>query len=150
MGLRYEEALRLGEPPEPKSKRHELLVGLRAEPDPDGQAASISLAFTNVTPFRVHLPLMQAASIMNEIRHVASQMMERQHLTLDRGAYQLLELLQESQHPSRYEILIDPITHDRLFLFGFNNDAPVTLRLSPDECPIMLAKLARAVARAAN
>lgn len=146
----YIEALKLPEPPEPTSKRHELLIGLRAEVDPAGDAASISLAFTNKDPFKVHLPLLQAASVMNELRFIASQMMDRQHLALDRGANQILELCEAAPHPAVVDVLVDPLTQDRIFIFQFDNDPVFAVRIAVEELPLVLARLSRAIAHAAN
>lgn len=147
---RFTEALTLESPPEPTTKRHELLVGLRASIQPDGEAASIAVQFTNIKPFNVHVPLLQAASIVNEMRAAAAGMIERQYLKLDRGAGYVLELCEAAQHPAVIQIMVDPITQDRLFLFQFDHDGPVSLRISALELPMMLAQLARAIARASN
>lgn len=146
----FSEAQGLGEAREPKTRRHELLVGLRAEVDPVGEATSFSLAYTNQEPFRVHMPLLQIASVMRVLRDAAETMMYRQHLALDRGTNGLLELCETSRRPAVIQILVDPISHDRMFLFQFEHDAPVSLRISAEELPFMLAQLGRAIARSCN
>lgn len=148
---RYESAaLSLEEPREPKSKTRELLLGMKTEIDPDGDAASVSLEFSNITPFRCHVPLLQAASIMNELRYASVQMIEKQHLKLDHGASKVLELCEAAIRPSVIQVMVDPTTHDRLFLFQFDHQAPIAVRVSPLELPVMLAQLARAVAHSVN
>lgn len=150
MGRFESAAYTLEEPREPKTKTREILVGMKTVVDQDGDAACVNLEFSNQNPFRCHLPLLQAASIMNELRNASVQMIEKQHLHLDKGASKVLELCQAAIRPAVIQVMVDPVTHDRLFLFQFDHQAPIAVRVSPLDLPAMLAQLARAVANSVN
>lgn len=136
--------------PEPKSKRCELLLGMSTEVEPDGEGATFTVAYTHQSPFRVHVPLMQAASILNEMRSLTALMMARQHMALDRGASRLVEICQAARHPVFIQPFVDPSTHDRVFLFQFEQEVPLAVRIAPDVLPLVLAQLSRAIAGTLN
>ncbi|HEV7278424.1 MAG TPA: hypothetical protein VGN80_19255 [Devosiaceae bacterium] len=125
----------------------ERLIDLRASVSPEGEAASFDLLFTNQTPFRCELPYSDMPGFFAEIRHAANLMINRQALRLDSGADQTLEMCQMALRPAIIEIIVDPLTSDRLFLFQFHDHAPVALRISAAELPMMLQQLAEAIRR---
>lgn len=149
MGTDFQ-TIRLEEPEEPRSSTHEVVLGLRADVHPDGDSTSVAVHFSNMPPFRVHVPLAQAGPILNELQHAAVQMVNRQQLHLDRGASQIIALCEQAARPAQLQILVEPLTHDRVFIFQFSDRAPISVRISPAELPIMLAQLARAIARSVN
>lgn len=146
----YADALGLEPPQEPMSTRQDRLVGLRAEVEPDGEATSFALQYTNHEPFQIRMPLLQAVSVMNEMRVATLAMIDRQRLKLDRGAGYIREICERAKRPSVVQIMVDPISQDRTFLFQFENEPPITVRISAEEMPMVLAQMARAAAKAAN
>lgn len=147
---RYADALVLEEPPEPRTRRHETLVGLRADVEPDGEATNFNVHYSHQDPFKVRIPLLQVVSVMNELRAATLGMLDRQRLKLDRGASYIQELCEQAKRPSVVQVMVDPITKDRTFIFQFENEAPVTVRISAQEMPVVLTQLAKAVARSSN
>lgn len=137
-------------PPEPAESGHERLIGLRASVSDDGEATSFAIQFTNQAAFKVHVPLVQIAGILDEIRYASETMVNRQQIKLDRGASKLLELCETALRPAIVQILIDPVNQDRLFILQFTDHAPLSFRISALELPLILKQLASAIARSLN
>lgn len=144
---RYAGTVRVEEPAEPKSRTLERLVGLRVDIPADGDGANFSLEYTNLRPFRAHIPLLQTGSVLNEIYYAHSLMMHRQRLKLDRGAVTAAELFHSACHPTYTQVGVDPQTYDRLLVFHFEERAPTAIRIGAMELPRVLAQLAVAITR---
>jgi hypothetical protein len=134
-------------PPEPAESGHERLVGLRASVSDDGDATSFAIQFTNQPAFKVHVPLPQIVGILDEIRYASETMVNRQQIKLDRGASVLLGMCETALRPAVVQILIDPMTQDRLFILQFTEHAPLAFRVSALELPLILNQLAATIAR---
>lgn len=128
----------------------ENLLTIRSAVDFDGAAADFRLHFTNQHPFVAHVPFVDMPAIFSEIRHAVTLMVNRRQALPDRGAAALLELCATALRPAIIQILVDPLTADRLFLFQFEDHAPISLRISPLELEGMLQDLAAAIARSKN
>lgn len=128
----------------------ESLEGVHFSVEPGGGATHVDLKFSHMAPFRCHLPLGQATNIMSELRQASLTMAERQHISLDRDAARILEICEGAIRPSIIEVLVDPMTHDRVFIFQFEHHGPLSVRVSPEGVPAMLLQLAKAVARSIN
>lgn len=134
----------------PISATEERVLGLRTNVSPDGDAAVFTVQFTNMPAFNVHIGIEEIFGIQHEVRTAAQLMGTRQRLKLDHGHQKLLEMCQTSLRPAWVEVLIDPITMDRLFILQFRDHSPVVIRQSPTEVAGALQQLAIAVARAGN
>ena len=146
----FHRAIKGLEQPEPQSIVHEHLVGLHAEVHPDGDSASVAVQFTNQPAFRVYVPITQAAEVMTELNAATALMVQRQSFKLDKGASKLLEMCETAMRPAAIEVIVDPVTHDSVFIHHFAGHQPITIRISAEELPIFLAKLAAAISRSAN
>ena len=94
--------------------------------------------------------MLQVFSLTHEMRHLTGQMINRQNLAIDRGASHMLEMFQVAPRPANTQVVVEPVTHDRLFLFQFERDPPITIRIPADELPLLFAQAARAIARASH
>ena len=144
-------ALRLVEPREEGRQAEECLLGMHSEVSPDGEAVVFTVEYTNHQPIRVQMPYCQAVAITDELQARTAEMAERQALNSpDWGAAFILGLCRDAERPAVIQIHVDPMTKDRVFLFQFEERAPVTIRVPFVELPGMLAELARAMARSIN
>src|SRR6185369_1550755 len=98
---------------------HEKLLGLKAQVEPDGSATSLTCCFTNGPAFRVVVRFDEMAPILNTIRQAANLMVNRSSWAPDGGARRLLELCATALRPIGNEVVIDPMTGDRLFILQF-------------------------------
>jgi len=128
---------------EPSTVVHERLIGMRAQVALDGSATSFAVQYTNQHAFRVHIPIEQMPSIFAEMRYATNTMFTRSRLTLDRGASKLRDIIQAAICPRNAEVLVDPKTNDRLFVFQFMDHSPISLRMTAIEVEYMLGRLSR-------
>lgn len=131
----------------PSIKTHEKLIGIEAAVHEDGDATSFAVNYTNHKPFRVHVGIEEIPPILHEIRSAALAMMRIQAMKLDRGKDKLLEIAERALRPIDLQVLIDPLTADRVWVMQFNEHAPLAIRQTPHE--IVNAKLLLAQAEAA-
>lgn len=135
---------------EVKTAHCEEMLGIKSEIDHDGDAATCSVAFTNQHPFNVHVPFDGVALLLQEFRNVASVMMARQRLKLDRGASKVIELAEMARPPTDIDVMVNPLTADRILMVYFADSPPVALRLAPDIITATRAKIERAARLAAH
>lgn len=128
----------------------EFILDLRAIVQPDGDATNISISLTNLKPFKVKVPFEEMAPILNELRYASNLMMQRQRLKLDRGARKMMDLVEHALRPSHIEILIDPVSGDRIFILIFEDHAPMAIRMTSDDVSICIANLADVAAKSTN
>ncbi len=135
---------------EPSTTKHERLLGLKANVAMDGESASFAVQYTNMHAFRVHIPFQQIPKIFAEVRHTTNLMFTRQRLSLDRGSSRFRDLIQLALEPRDAQVFIDPRTLDRLFVFQFLDNPPVSLRMPAIQVEYMLGSLAHKTAAAYN
>jgi hypothetical protein len=109
----------------------ENLLGIRGAVDHDGGTAFFDVAFTNQHAFRASVPFEVMPLVLAEINAASTAMLRRQSLQLDKGAAALLELCEAALRPASVDVVVDPRTHDRLFIHHFFHQAPVVFRVSP-------------------
>lgn len=119
----------------------EHLLGIRGGVDLDGGAAHFDVAFTNQTAFRAAIPFNVMPVVLAEIRAASALMLQRQSIHLDRGQEALLSLCETALRPAQVDVLIDPLTGDRIFLHQFFDHAPIALRASPLEHQMHMAAI---------
>ena len=129
---------------------HERLLGLRSAVSPDGDSVSFACHYTHQKPFLVHVTIEEMGPILNEIRTASNIMVTRQRLKVDRGAQKMLELCESALRPVAHDVVIDPLTGDRLFIFQFSDHSPLVIRMTAVETDIGLFKLHEAVRRSQN
>lgn len=128
---------------EPKTVVHERLIGMRANVALDGSSTSIAVQYTNQHAFRVLIPLEQMPMIFAEMRYATNTMLTRSKFSIDRGASKFRDVIQAAMSPRDAEVLIDPSTKDRLFVFQFLDHAPISLRMTAIQVEYMLGRLSR-------
>lgn len=128
---------------EPKTVIHERLIGMRANVAMDGSSTSFAVQFADQHAFRVMIPLEQIPAIFAEVSYATKAMLARSSFSLDRGASKLKDFIQAAIRPRDADVLIDPATNDRLFVFQFLEHAPFSLRMTPVQVEYLLGRLSR-------
>jgi hypothetical protein len=129
---------------------HEHLLDLRANVHSDGDATSFAVAFTNQKPFKVKVSFEEMAPILNELRYASNLMMSRQRRKLDGGAQKMMDLVEHALRPTHIEIIVNPVTGDRVFILLFDDHAPMAIAISPADLQVCCADLADATSKATN
>lgn len=129
---------------------HERLLALKAEVMPDGSATSFTCCFTNGPAFRVLVGFDEISPIFNTIKQASNLMVNRSRFLPDGGNLRLMELARAALRPADSDVLVDPLTGDRVFIHQFHDHSPIAIRHSIVEIDLLRARYWEAVARSLN